>query len=314
MPGMARRLRLQFPGALYHVINRGNYRRDLFESPGAANAFVSVLDEACRRFTWQLHAYVLMRNHYHLAVETPESNLVDGMHWLQTTYCSRFNRLRTEHGHVFQGRYQALLIEDAAALARVVNYIHLNPVRSKLVPTEQVRAFRWSSFRRLTNGRRDPWLTAAPWLGALGFPDNAEGWRAYERALLVRASIVNADEDEEFCRGWAIGTHGWRQRIAADYAHLALGQGIGAEELRELKHARWAEALERALSETGKTRKDVTNDRKTTEWKIRIAARLRSEVAASYAWLAAELNMGRPGTARSLVYRLGKQRNSQYTA
>lgn len=142
---MARKLRIEYPGALHHVINRGNYRRDLFESVGAAEAFLRTLTEAAGKYGWRLHAYVLMRNHFHIAVETPEPTLGEGMHWLQSTMATRFNRLRGESGHLFQGRYKSLVIEDFASLARVVDYIHLNPVRAKVVLPEQVEGYRWSS-------------------------------------------------------------------------------------------------------------------------------------------------------------------------
>jgi len=141
---MARKLRIQFEGAMYHVINRGNYGRDLFGNEGEAQAFLETVGEAKAMMGWRLHAYVLMRNHYHLAMETPEPNLVEGMHWLQSTWATRFNRFRQERGHLFQGRYQALLIEDAAVLGKVVDYIHLNPVRAKIVLAEQVRDYPWS--------------------------------------------------------------------------------------------------------------------------------------------------------------------------
>jgi putative transposase len=127
---MARKLRIQYPGAMYHVINRGNYRRDVFESVGAARAFEAALLEACELFGWLLHAHAVMRNHFHLALETPEPNLVEGMHWLQSSFATRFNRFRGENGHLFQGRYKSLLVEDGAALGRVADYIHLNPVRA----------------------------------------------------------------------------------------------------------------------------------------------------------------------------------------
>ena len=90
---MARKLRIQFENALYHVINRGNYRRDVFETAGAPKAFIAVLEEASTMFGWRVHAYVVMRNHYHLALETPKPNLVEGMHWLQGTIAARFNRV-----------------------------------------------------------------------------------------------------------------------------------------------------------------------------------------------------------------------------
>ena len=109
---MARRLRLQYPGALYHIINRGNYRQDVFATAGASKAFEAALGEACTRHGWTAHAFVIMRNHYHVAIETSVPNLIEGMHWLQTTFAVRFNRFRREHGHLFQGRYRAILLED----------------------------------------------------------------------------------------------------------------------------------------------------------------------------------------------------------
>ena len=95
---MARRLRISFAGALYHLINRGNYRCDVFATDAAARAFLITIDETCRRFGWRVHAYVIMSNHYHLAVQTPQANLSEGMHWLQSTYATRFNRFRGERG------------------------------------------------------------------------------------------------------------------------------------------------------------------------------------------------------------------------
>ncbi len=115
---MARPLRIQFPGAIYHVMNRGNYRDNIFATSGAASAFVDCLWEACEQTKWKVHAYCVMRNHYHLAIETPEGNLVEGVHWLQSTYGNRFNRFRKENGRAFQGRYKAVLIETLQPLSR----------------------------------------------------------------------------------------------------------------------------------------------------------------------------------------------------
>lgn len=88
-----------------------------------------------------------MPNHYHLALETTAANLMEGMHWLQGTFATRFNRFRSERGHVFQGQYHSPLLEDSAILATVMHYIHLNPLRARLVPTADVARFRWSSLR-----------------------------------------------------------------------------------------------------------------------------------------------------------------------
>ena len=98
---MPRKLRLEFAGACYHVINRGNYRADIFQTEGARAAFEACLFEACEKSNWVLHAFVVMSNHYHLALETPDANLVAGMQWLQATFANRFNRLRGERGHLF---------------------------------------------------------------------------------------------------------------------------------------------------------------------------------------------------------------------
>jgi len=180
---MARKLRIEFEGAIYHVLNRGNYRRDLFTNAGEAQAFVGALQEAVKIHGWRLHAYAVMRNHYHLALQTPQPNLKDGMHWLQSTFATRFNRLHGERGHLFQGRYQALLVENDASLGRLVNYIHLNPVRAGIVPPEQVASFRWSSLRAFVGGERFAGLEAVDWLRAAGLADDAEGWAAYVQRL-----------------------------------------------------------------------------------------------------------------------------------
>src|SRR4051812_20734411 len=146
-----------------------------------------------------------MRNHYHLAIETPKANLGEGMHWLQGTVAVRFNRFRNERGHLFQGRYQAILLEDNAALLRLVNYLHLNPVRAKIVPVEQMVGFRWSSLHRFVRGRRFEGLTAEDWLEQLGLADTPEGWRTY----IVQLAELAGNKDEQERQGFAELSHGW---------------------------------------------------------------------------------------------------------
>src|SRR3972149_1451895 len=153
---MARKVRLEFPGAIYHVINRGNYRAWVFKEEGARQAFVACLFEACEKCGWVLHAFVIMGNHFHLAVETPAGNLVAGMQWLQSTFANRFNKLRGERGHLFQGRYKALLVEEGEALGQVCHYIHLNPVRAGVTPMERLTGYRASSFWYLNRKAERP--------------------------------------------------------------------------------------------------------------------------------------------------------------
>ncbi len=118
---------MEYEGACYHVINRGNYRRWVFETEGAKEAFEQCVAECATKAGWMVHAWVVMGNHFHLAVETPQGNLGAGMQWLQTTYAARFNRYRSEQGHLFGGRYKAIVVERGEALGRVCHYIDLNP-------------------------------------------------------------------------------------------------------------------------------------------------------------------------------------------
>ena len=132
------------------MINRGNYRQHLFKGKGAAEAFVRTLGEAATQCRWRIHAYVVMSNHFHLAVELTEPNLSAGMKWLQGTWIRRYNGLRGLSGRPFQGRYKALLLEPGPALGQVCHYIHLNPVRARLVEPSKLADDAWSSLPQWT--------------------------------------------------------------------------------------------------------------------------------------------------------------------
>src|SRR6266567_6545924 len=108
---MARPLRIQYPGAVYHVMARGNHGQEIFQDERDRECFVQTLGEACEKSGWKIHAYVLMGNHYHLLVETPESNLVSGMKWVQGAYTQRYNSRHRLGGHLFQGRYKAVIVD-----------------------------------------------------------------------------------------------------------------------------------------------------------------------------------------------------------
>ncbi|HEX2852620.1 MAG TPA: transposase [Opitutaceae bacterium] len=303
---MARKLRIQYPGAVYHVINRGNYRRDVFETAGAARAFEATLAETCRRYGWRVHAYVIMRNHYHLALETPRANLVEGMHWLQSTFATRFNRYRSQNGHLFQGRYQALLVEDHRALARLVHYINLNPVRAGVVEAAEVASFRWGSLRHFAGGDNPSWLTGEVLLSVLNLGDTTSGWKTYAAFLTALAGERNAQEEMEFdslCRGWAIGTAGWRKALAREHSKMALQSGFEHQELREIKETRWRDELQRMLGERGESTEAAHLHAKPAPWKIEMAAELRLRVDAPYRWIAEVLSIARPASLRMQIHR-----------
>src|SRR6266545_4622065 len=126
---MARKLRIQYPGAIYHVMNRGDRSQRIFLDDQDQRRFLETLGEACGKTGWQVHAYCLMTNHFHLVVETPQANLVAGMKWFLGTYTIRFNRRHKLFGHVFSGRYKSLIVDSSGSgyLRTVWDYVHLNP-------------------------------------------------------------------------------------------------------------------------------------------------------------------------------------------
>jgi len=132
---MARQLRIQYEGAIYHLMSRGDRREEIFRDDLDRRSFLETLGTACQKTGWQVHAYCLMSNHFHLVVETPRANLVEGMKWLLGTYTMRFNRRHKLSGHLFAGRYKSLLIDGATPgyLRTVCDYVHLNPMRARLL-------------------------------------------------------------------------------------------------------------------------------------------------------------------------------------
>ena len=155
---MARPLRIEFAGALYHVTSRGDGQEDIYLDDKDREIYLEVLADAQHRFNWTIHAYCLMSNHYHLLIETPDSNLAKGMRHLNGVYTQRFNRHHKRVGHVFQGRYKAILVQKDSYLLELSRYIVLNPVRAEMV--RSVKDWPWSSYRA-TAGLVDEnkWLT-----------------------------------------------------------------------------------------------------------------------------------------------------------
>ena len=300
---MARKLRLEYPGACYHVINRGNYRTDIFKTEGARAAFEACLFEACVKSNWVLHAYVVMSNHYHLALETADGNLIAGMHWLQATFANRFNKLRGERGHLFQGRYKALLVEEGGALGQVCHYLHLNPVRAGIVTVEKLKEYRHSSYWYLPQPKVRPkcldFRTALIEAGELA--DTPAGWGQYEGYLGWQATEGPAGRNKAFVsmsKGWALGTKEFRAGLVKDHALAADTRAWETTGAREIKEQQWEERLAHCLRKAGKTTANTQTDRKGAEWKIVIADEIKRTTQATNGWIAEHLNMG-SGTAVS---------------
>lgn len=147
---MARPLRLEFSGALYHVTARGDRREPIYLGDEDRRQWLGVLDEVCQRFNWVVHAYCQMTNHYHFVVETPDGNLSKGMRQLNGVYTQRFNRRHGLVGHLFQGRYKAILVQKESYLLELSRYVVLNPVRAGMV--ENPADWPWSSFNMTLTG------------------------------------------------------------------------------------------------------------------------------------------------------------------
>lgn len=164
---MARPLRIEYAGALYHVTSRGDGREDIFLSDDDRRLFLGTLGAACERFDWTVHAYCLMDNHYHLLVETPNGNLAKGMRQLNGVYTQAFNRAHGRVGHVFQGRYKAILVQKETYLLELARYIVLNPVRARMV--RSAKDWPWSSYRATAGqGEAMKWLQTEWILSAFG--------------------------------------------------------------------------------------------------------------------------------------------------
>jgi len=164
---MARPLRLEFAGALYHVTSRGDHREDLFLCDDDRKEWLEVLGTVCTRFNWVVHAYCQMTNHYHLLVETVDGNLSGGMRQLNGLYTQRFNRRHGLAGHLFQGRYKAILVQKEAYLLELTRYVVLNPLRANMV--KLLEDWHWSSYPFITGQEAPPsWLDMEWLLGQFG--------------------------------------------------------------------------------------------------------------------------------------------------
>jgi len=159
---MARPLRIEFPGALYHVTSRGNARQKIFRDDEDRETFLVTLAWVVERFGWRCHAYCLMGNHFHLLIETPQPNLSRGMRQLNGVYTQSFNRRHRKVGHLFQGRFKAILVEKDSYLLELARYIVLNPVRAKMVKTPE--RYPWSSYRPMLGLDPAPPALTADWI------------------------------------------------------------------------------------------------------------------------------------------------------
>lgn len=280
---MARPLRIPVVGGWYHVTARGTERRALFTEEACYRHFLKLLEGMAERYRVKVHSYVLMPNHVHLVLSTPEANLSAAMQWLKTSYSMWFNRAHHRVGPLFQGRYRAELLEGPGEAWPITRYVHLNPVRVKSlgldktarqreavglvgVPSELVkrrrevlRSFRWSSYGSYIGLRPAPaWLSVEEVLGAgrgHGEKEQQREYRAYVEELLGAAVVKSPLK--EAVGGLLLGSAAWvkrmRRRLEGDgreqpaYRVLRLRPDWNSvrEAIEQVKGEKWAEFADR---------------------------------------------------------------------
>ena len=226
---MARPLRIEYPGAHYHVMSRGNERRAIVRDDPDREKRLDWLRRTVETYGWRLHAFVLMNNHEHLFVETPEANLAAGMQFLNGAYTSYFNRRHRRAGHLFQGRYKAQLVEEEGYYLEVSRYLHLNPVRAGCV--ERPQQYRWSSYAGYHDPRRTlDWITYGNVLGEFA-SDRKRARTAYRRFVSAGVEQKPASPFSKAFRGVVVGSEKFLDRVRemlgeheADPAIPQLGQ------------------------------------------------------------------------------------------
>ncbi len=159
---MARPLRLEYPGAIYHLTSRGDRRELIFEDDTDRLQWIEILSRACERYNWQVYAYCLMDNHYHILLETVDGKLCKGMRHLNGVYTQYYNRQHNRVGHVFQGRYKSIIVEKDAYLLELSRYVVLNPIRAGMV--KKIEKWQWSSYRATIGDAVKPHWLQTDWL------------------------------------------------------------------------------------------------------------------------------------------------------
>jgi REP element-mobilizing transposase RayT len=293
---------------MYHVMSRGNRREDIFLNDVDRQDFIKTLAEACKKTGWQVHAYCLMGNHYHVVLETPEANLVAGMAWLQSTYTIRLNHRNKLFGHVFSGRYKAQVVEGSGNgyLRTACDYVHLNPVRAGLLGTgEQLTAYPWSSliWYAAAPAYRPSWIRVDRLLGEHGLGvDSVRARQEFQRRMEKRGQ----EETDEAAlktmrRGWYIGGEEFRQRLLKQMEGK-IGEHHSGGLHRESAEAKAQKIIAEELKRLGWRKNELSRRRKGDPAKLVIAARLRRETTLSIKQIAERVQLGTSKSANARLH------------
>jgi len=301
---MPRKARVEFPGAVYHLLDRGDRQEAIFHDDADREQFLATLGQTCERTGWRVHAFVLMTNHYHLLVETPQPNLVAGMRWFQTTYTVRFNRRHRLSGHLFQGRYKSVVVdpEERGYSATLSDYIHLNPVRARMISLQQrLFDYRWSSYPfYAAKAGRPAWFEPERVLGEVGLEDTVFGRRHYAERMRGRAveelGERNVRENEKLRRGWCLGGASFRERVLGLIEKagekLSKAREVDASIRRSHGEEEAGRLLRRGMEHFGLEETELKAVKRNDARKLAIARLIRARTSVSNQWIARELSLG----------------------
>ena len=315
---MPRAPRVEYAGAVYHIMNRGDGGDKVFWDELDYGLFERRMAEVCGRCGWRLHSWVLMPNHFHWLLETPEANLVAGMKWFMGAYSIAFNGRHGHSGHVFGGRYKAVLIDGDSGdhFARASTYIHLNPARAHLLAGRDagLDTFIHSSYPSYLQpkSKRREWLCVDRVLGNLGLKDSVAGRRRYADYLNGRVQDLRSrkgrEEHKEECKqlryGWYVGEDTFRDELLARTETSIAGKSResyngGVMDLSAEQHVE--KYLRKLMKAIGVTDRDLDELPKGAAEKRVLAWAVRRESMMSNAWLAERLRMGVASNMSALV-------------
>ena len=306
---MPRKMRIEYPGAMYHLMSRGDQRDDIFLDDVDRHDFIKTLAEACQKTGWQVHAYCLMSNHYHLVVETPEPNLVPGMAWLQSTYTIRLNHRHKLVGHVFSGRYRAQVVEGSGNgyLKTACDYVHLNPVRAGLLqPEERLLAYPWSSLGAYLAApeHRPGWIRVDRLLGEHRIQEDTPAARQrFEQRMEARRREETDPETFKVLRhGWCLGSEAFRKEML-QRMEGSLGGHHAGELHRQAADAKAERIIAEELQQRGWREEHLVVRRKNDPAKLDIATRLRKETTLPIKAIADRIHLGTSKSANMKLYK-----------
>jgi REP element-mobilizing transposase RayT len=242
---MARPLRIEYAGAFYHVMHRGNAGEDLFRSESDREKLLHYFSKAVERYAIKVHTYCLMTNHYHLLIETPQPNLSQAIKWINVSYAAYFNHKRKRRGHLFQGRFKAVLVDADEYLKHLSRYIHLNPLRAGMV--ENCRDYRWSSYPAFGGYTKPPEWLETHWLLSIFGNDQREAKKRYRDFVEEAQNQEIDDPSKDVVSGVILGSVDFVNWVKKEF----LTKLADVKELPQLRSLKPGRATEAVLSVVG---------------------------------------------------------------